>query len=308
VRRALPLLLLLIGSLAACGDDENDVAVASTTTTTVATTTTASGGEVPATLFAVASDGVTERSASTGAIVRTVTPLPRTLEGPTWIEADRAHGRVFFGGESCDHVSEIWSVPINGGTPSKIASGDHVSVSPDGTKLAFARLEDGCAAGALVVRDLTSGDEIVWRVDGLVSEVLRTVWSADGTTLAYSGLDDARPRTYFLDPRDHAARLGAGPSVPGRVTDSVVVGDQWRLALLSPCPDTPDCDEPIVLVDGGTREIIDTMPRLALVEDARLDAHGTSPLVLHYVDNVMQLGVFIDRTLRPLGAAIDADW
>jgi len=52
--------------------------------------------------------------------------------------------------------------PTGGGPPPVRHDGDEISVSPNGRLIAFPRIEDGCAAGALVVRDLVSGTEKVW--------------------------------------------------------------------------------------------------------------------------------------------------
>jgi Tol biopolymer transport system component len=103
----------------------------------------------------------------------------------------------------------IESVPVSGGTPSTVVAGALPAISPDGTKLAFARepasaltaVQQGCqgsAAGAqnpgqdyqVVVRDLATGSEKAYPAPpGSTSQpypISHLSWSPSGATLLIS--------------------------------------------------------------------------------------------------------------------------
>ena len=84
------------------------------TTTTVATApaTTWPAQPAPRTLFVARADGIFEVSVTTGRKLRRLTAIPPGYS-PAWVKADRKHGRVFFGLESCDPAPEgTWVVPL----------------------------------------------------------------------------------------------------------------------------------------------------------------------------------------------------
>ncbi len=106
---------------------------------------------------------------------------------------------------NCQDVIE--SVPVSGGAPSVVTAGALPAISPDGTKLAFARepasmlsaVKPGCAglAGAqpgtqfrVVVRDLNTGSEKAYPAPpgstALPYPVSHLSWSPSGTTLLVS--------------------------------------------------------------------------------------------------------------------------
>ena len=109
-------------------------------------------------------------------------------------------GTVYFAAaRGC--ADEIESVPLAGGTPTMIAPGVLPAVSPDGTRLAFARnplyLPDGCNPPlsathfTLAVRTLGIGHQVVYpmSVNGdkaLSSPISHLSWAPDGTRLAVS--------------------------------------------------------------------------------------------------------------------------
>jgi len=104
---------------------------------------------------------------------------------------------------------EIESVPVTGGKPTEITAGVLPAISPDGTKLAFARepfsggpsqldLLPGCSESApttadfmVVVRDLASGHENLYKAAPGTPSVLpvaisRLSWAPDGKKLLVS--------------------------------------------------------------------------------------------------------------------------
>jgi Tol biopolymer transport system component len=89
-------------------------------------------------------------------------------------------------------TTEIWTVPVDGGAPTRLTSSQgvdaHPSYSPDGTRIAYFR-----------------GDEI-WAMDADGSNAHRVLakggftprWSPDGTEIAYTTYDDSyRPSVEF---------------------------------------------------------------------------------------------------------------
>jgi len=149
----------------------------------------------PGTLVVARADGIFEASVASGRTLRKLAAIPRGYS-PAWVRADREHGRVFFGLESCDpEPSGTWVVPLAGGRPRFVTYGGEIAVSPNGRLIAFPRIEDGCAAGALVVRDLVTGRERVWHPS--TGDVVSVAWAPDGRHVAFSsGLDQ---NVFLLD-------------------------------------------------------------------------------------------------------------
>ncbi len=100
----------------------------------------------------------------------------------------------------------IYRIPLSGGQPIRLLSGTVPSVSPDGKRLAYVRVESespnggSCIPTAVVVRDLDTSQEVVevknasdqqYRAGDIVS----ISWSANGSALAI----DVRPMSG--DPR-----------------------------------------------------------------------------------------------------------
>src|SRR5579884_2053771 len=100
-----------------------------TTTVAVAPVTSWPAQPAPRTLFVARADGIFEVSVATGRRLRRLSAIPPG-SSPAWVKADRKHGRVFFGLESCDPAPEgTWVVPLAGGRPRFVTDGGEVSVS-----------------------------------------------------------------------------------------------------------------------------------------------------------------------------------
>jgi WD40-like Beta Propeller Repeat len=163
------------------------------------TTTQASGGPASPGIVAVTTKGaLVVLRPRTGAIARTLVP-----SGVTGDEISVAgNGTVYFATQhGC--TSSVESVADTGGTPATIADGSLPAVSPDGSKLAYARqpsLTQGCVPGTpdltklykLVVRTLSSGDEASYPMvprgqdTGLPAPISHLSWAADNDHLAVS--------------------------------------------------------------------------------------------------------------------------
>ena len=116
-----------------------------------------------------------------------ITSFPEgQVEGAFWNEDGDT---VYF-----PHDDDLWQVPVSGGTPKPVWSkpdrGRDIVPSPDGKRVAFVRNSPTVAEGAQHGSDLI----IRWLSDGTESTVVHndvsirgTIWSPDGTSIAYTG-------------------------------------------------------------------------------------------------------------------------
>jgi WD40-like Beta Propeller Repeat len=134
---------------------------------------------------------------STGAVARTLVASGAIGDE---IAVSPGGGTAYFAAaRGC--AAEIESVPLAGGTPTVIAAGVLPAVSPDGTRLAFARnplyLPAGCNPPlsatdfTLAIRTLSTGRQVVFPMaanDGqtLPSPISHLSWGPDGSRLAVS--------------------------------------------------------------------------------------------------------------------------
>lgn len=266
----------------------------------------------PASVIAVLDDRIVELSSDDGAVLKTLLELAGASATTTWLEVDRAHGRIFFG-QTQECGDQILMMPLAGGEPVVVAPGEHVSVSPDGSKLAFPRVEDGCAAGALVVRDLVTGTERTWRASR--AEVISAEWAPDGRQLAYSIFDGTGGTIHVLDTKPPDEDLDAPVLRSGRLNDATLVGSHWVLAALERCDISvdPNCGPTLRTVDGFTGRVLHTFPGVPRLTGVDLDASGTLPL-LHFTEKLEPpyeqtvLGRFEGSVPRRLAAAPAGDW
>jgi hypothetical protein len=190
----------------------SSVATAGTSPTPEATTSTAALPPRPKALVAVTTGGAVETlDASTGNVVANL------ATGATGDEVSLTPDgtRVFFETPAgCFH--QVMSVAITGGTASLVAPGSRPSVSPDGTKLAYAvaPLGNGCPGGnpaaqySVAIRPLAGGAPATLPLPpSLVSEgQTRTVnhlsWGPDSKHLLVSidgGGDNKQWNAFIVD-------------------------------------------------------------------------------------------------------------
>jgi hypothetical protein len=143
-----------------------------------------------------ADDGRTVRTLATAPSLRTIGPFSASPDG-----SDVYYSLI----DSCDRPTEIWRVPSDGaGEPTRVALGGLPLVSPDGRWLAFAErltLDHPCLYDVdLVVRDLTTGEEIRFPVAG-GGFVEPLAWYPDSTKLVVQrmGSDIERPIDMTLE-------------------------------------------------------------------------------------------------------------
>jgi hypothetical protein len=265
----------------------------------------------PKTLIVARAQGIFEVSTVTGRDLRRLTAIPRGYS-PEWVRADREHGRVFFGLESCDPEPEgTWVVPLAGGRPRFVTEGGEVSVSPDGRLIAFPRIEDGCAAGAIVVRDLVTGRERTWHPS--TGDVNAVVWAPDGRHLAFGSVDQG---VHLLDTAvpeqpGHPVTVAEPLFVAvGTLKGAAVVGSRWILLVERPCPEdlaeSHPCGPSAQLVDGRNGQVVSVLPPLTAWHPIALDGSGRAVLLGRATDGV--IGRYGVRSVVPIGPAVAGDW
>jgi len=266
----------------------------------------------PRSLVVARPDGIFEASVTTGRTIRRLTAIPRGYS-PAWVRADRQHGRVFFGLESCDpEPAGTWVVPLAGGRPRFVTDGGEISVSPNGRLIAFPRIEDGCAAGALVVRDLMTGRERVWHPS--TGDVASVAWAPDGHHIAFSsGLEQ---NVYLLDtavPEEPDRRTTSAQPLfveSGVLRSAAVVGSRWLLLVDRQCPgDLPHgrpCEPSAQLIDGLNGRVLMTLPTLADWRPVALDDSGRAVLLGSTTDGAFAR--YGGGSVVTIGRAVAGDW
>ncbi len=193
--------------LAACGGSSGASAqptvTASASTASpspVATRTTSPSASRPPAMVAVTTAGaLVTLSPASGKISRTL--VGSGVLGDE-ISVARGGALVYFArGDGC--TDQIEAVPLHGGAPVLITSGSLPAISPDGTKLAYARepaAGAGCAPGPgdlnsqyqLVVRTLSTGAQTTYPMlaagqsSGLPAPISHLSWASDSARLAVS--------------------------------------------------------------------------------------------------------------------------
>ena len=92
----------------------------------------------------------------------------------------------YVGTEQNSSTSNLYKLPILGGTPRKLSSdvGSAVTVSPDGQRLAFIRNSPNEGEDALIIANADGGDERKLTVRKLPNFFRSLSWSPDGKTIA----------------------------------------------------------------------------------------------------------------------------
>lgn len=170
-------IVLMLAALAACGNpaattapSASDSPTPSDTPTTESTFTPLPRATHPArpttppdSFVAFTDDGdIVVAETATGQIVHKVVGRA-DLAGPAGALTVQDGRILFYSTKIGDEDCAVWTVPLAGGTPKRIATGAWPSVSPDGRSLAYTRSE-GCGVKrtTLTVRDLATGSTRSW--------------------------------------------------------------------------------------------------------------------------------------------------
>lgn len=131
--------------------------------------------DIPATYVAVDLDGRLVRvDTQTGDVVEALLPGER-IDGPIAVAADGVYLQD-------EWLPRIYFLPFGSTELQHVVDGISPAVSPDGARLAFGRLSDDPPAECtefctdLVIRDLASGEEVVWSHGEDVTQISFIAW------------------------------------------------------------------------------------------------------------------------------------
>src|SRR5215472_15612768 len=133
---ALPLVAACSGGSPAARPTVTVTAVASASPTGSATASPSANTSEPGLVAVTAAGALVKLDPSTGAITQTLVP-GGVLGDEISVSPDGSTVYFTEGSGACDRT--VASVPISGGGTTSIAQGELPAISPDGTKLAFAR-------------------------------------------------------------------------------------------------------------------------------------------------------------------------
>jgi DNA-binding beta-propeller fold protein YncE len=228
VRAAAALAAALV-TAAGCAAQSSGAVTGTVTTGSAApggAATAAAGPPRPATLAAVTTSGaVVLLDPSSGAVTRTL--VPSGAVGDAIAVSPNGQTVYYEVGTGCQH--QIWRVPTAGGSATEVTSaGSAPAISPDGTKLAYARQDfvtdtGSCAPSGditsdyqLVVLDLATQAAKRYPMprqmasSGLPAPIGHLSWSADGSHLAVSITsvqDNEGWNLHIMDPSTDATYL-----------------------------------------------------------------------------------------------------
>lgn len=166
-------------------------------------------------------------------------------------------------------------VPLEGGEPEDLGRGTAPAVSPDGDRLAYRNCAENGCGGALVILDVSSGEETRVEVGDAALHVGSVVWLRDGRfVVELTPPMDGSPYEYrVIDPARAPAELLDAPSVvtpPDTVrwglyayhasTGGVIVGQQRTEGRIGGVVQLADRLR-LVSVDPDTGEVLATVMR-----------------------------------------------
>lgn len=241
----------------------------------------------PASFVAVTESGdIVVAETATGQIVRKVVPRSDRI-GTIDAMSVAPGGKTLYFSTTIGHEDcAVWSVPLAGGTPKRIATGLSPAVSPDGAKLAFARVGCGQKGTTFTVRTLSTGAETTWKDDQELPADGVLDWAPDSRTLylVQCGADTCGPVT--VDTSRPAGSIQKGFIQPEDLDDRSFgwTGTVTRGSRLVTVVDYGDVggDEryPMIEVDPAAKRIV-----AALYDDGRefrlhdFDASGEHLLI-----------------------------
>lgn len=173
---------------------------------------------MPKTFVAVTMTGdVVVASTATGGVERV---LAKAGKASVWDRPPSSDGvTVYYTHNPNGNCSEVWAVPIEGGTPRKIGRGSDPEVSTDHRQLAYTDSENcGDRSARVIVRNLRTGRQRTWTFQGeLIGGVGGTAWmrSDDKFLVNECGFDSCG--WLEIDPRKESNKLEGRPFGPKSV-------------------------------------------------------------------------------------------
>ncbi|HEY6792008.1 MAG TPA: hypothetical protein VI365_32310 [Trebonia sp.] len=234
-------------------------------TTPAASATPGTSSTEPTIVVATTSGAIERLNPATGAVGQTLVPAGTGVLGDELSVSDS--GTVYYavGSGACD--STIYSIPDGGGggTPTPIASGTLPTISPDGTKLAYAvepRAAQDCSgwdtstpgtAFKVDIRTISSGTtvsipELPATQQGLPAPITHLSWASDNDHLAVSiepvqdnegwalnTLDTSNAQTYLGANVTTVPVTGASPHGQSFLSEGVYLPDGNLFVVHSCC-------------------------------------------------------------------------
>lgn len=210
VRRSAVTVLAVAGLLAtaACTSSSTTPAAAGSRPGTPASGSgqgsTSSPGTQPGIIAVTTGGALVVLNPSTGAVTRTLVPSGLAISPIGPVDADEIAvspdgGTVYFT-DRANCTDNIESVPVSGGTPAIITTGELPAISPNGSELAFTRQDDADCNGSqnwaqnysVVIRTLSTGSQTVYPMEPddagqvLPDPIAHLSWAPGGGQLAVS--------------------------------------------------------------------------------------------------------------------------
>lgn len=214
--------------------------------------------------FTDAGDIVVAETA-TGQIVRKVVAAA-DLPGAVDALSVAPGGRILYYSTTIGHEGcAVWTVPLAGGTPKRIATGGAPAVSPDGKWLAFVRPRCGQSKTTLTIREISSGQDRTWDDTAELPADAALDWSPDSKTLylMQCGADTCGP--VAVDPQQPPEPLRKRYVQPEDL-DGRAFGWSWPVTRGSQFVTTVDYGDvggderyPMVQIDPATGRIVATL-------------------------------------------------
>jgi hypothetical protein len=210
-------------------------------------------GTPPASFLAGVGGRVAVVSTASGKVVRYLTQASATQApagtGQFYFALSEERDTVWFSDVDVCRHSGIYRVPYQGGRAVRVgrsANAEALTVSQDGSKLAYHPL--GCHGGspAFAVLDLRTGKTRRWAYSQRGEVLGATTWSPDGRYLAYIeffGNGTPRTRAWLLDTTGPGRSLAASRPLPSPDKGCEIRDLAWqpgtgRLAISETCPTT----------------------------------------------------------------------
>jgi hypothetical protein len=202
-------------------------------------------GTAPASFLAAVGGRVAVVSTASGKVVRYLTQAPG--HGQFFFALSEDRDTVWFSEVDVCGASGIYRVSYQGGAAVRVdrsANAEALTVSQDGSKLAYRPLGCNDTSPAFAVLDLRTGKRRMWAYSQRGEVLGPMTWSPDGRHLAYIeffGSGELRTRAWLLDTTGPGRSLAASRPMPPPDKGCQIRGLAWqpgsgRLAISEACP------------------------------------------------------------------------